>query len=164
MQNISVKTSMVPAASKRNLSEKVSSNLTILLVVLLLTCNFPSLFTWYLLKLGWVLLYDDIYADDSGMFYGVKFFNDILMEAGPDGNIQTELILQKDKNTFTLNKGWAFPRKVYFNGDECMMPLPDDYPYLPNSAPKNVIGLSFVISAFFLLELLAFWWSLNRNN
>ncbi|KAI9381138.1 hypothetical protein POPTR_015G060200v4 [Populus trichocarpa] len=96
-------------------------------------------------------------ANDSGMFYGVKFFNDILMEAGPDGNIQTELILQKDKNTFTLNKGWAFPRKVYFNGDECMMPLPDDYPYLPNSAPKNVIGLSFVISAFFLLELLAFW-------
>jgi hypothetical protein len=27
-----------------------------------------------------------------------------------------------------------------------------------------VIGLSFVISAFFLLELIAFWWSLNRNN
>lgn len=78
------------------------------------------------------------------------------MEAGPDGNIQTELILKKD-NTFTFDKGWAFPRKVYFNGDECMMPLPEDYPHLPNSAPENVIGLSFLISAFLLLELLAFW-------
>ncbi|KAK2979802.1 hypothetical protein RJ640_021750 [Escallonia rubra] len=74
-------------------------------------------------------------ADDSGMFYGTKkLHNYFLLEAGPDGNVQTEILLQKDMNTFTLKRGWAFPRKIYFNGDECMMPLPDSYPSLPNSA------------------------------
>jgi len=58
-------------------------------------------------------------ADDTGMFYGMKFYNDLLMEAGPLGNVQSELLLQKNKDTFTLKNGWAFPRKVYFNGDEC---------------------------------------------
>lgn len=70
------------------------------------------------------------------MFYGLKYYNDLLMEAGPEGNVQSEILLQKDLNTFTFKKGWAFPRKVYFNGDECKMPSPDAYPHLPNSAPK----------------------------
>lgn len=72
------------------------------------------------------------------MFYGTKkFYNNDLMEAGPEGYVHTELILQKDMNSFTLKQGWAFPRKVYFNGDECVMPLPDSYPALPNSAHEN---------------------------
>lgn len=87
----------------------------------------------------------------------MKFFNDILMEAGPDGNVQSEFILEKDKNTFTFNQGWAFPRKVYFNGDECMMPPPDEYPYLPNSALANWISLSTLMGALLVLELMAFW-------
>lgn len=87
----------------------------------------------------------------------MKFFNDILMEAGPDGNVQSELILEKDKNTFTFNQGWAFPRKVYFNGDECMMPPPDEYPYLPNSALANWISMSTLMGALLVLELMAFW-------
>jgi hypothetical protein len=70
------------------------------------------------------------------MFYGLKYYNDLLMEAGPEGNVQSEILLHKDLNTFTFKKGWAFPRKVYFNGDECKMPPPDAYPYLPNSAPE----------------------------
>uniref|UniRef100_A0A2C9VP37 COBRA-like protein n=1 Tax=Manihot esculenta TaxID=3983 RepID=A0A2C9VP37_MANES len=98
-----------------------------------------------------------ILKNDSGMFYGMKFFNDILMEAGPDGNVQSELILEKDKNTFTFNQGWAFPRKVYFNGDECMMPPPDEYPYLPNSALANWISLSTLMGALLVLELMVFW-------
>ncbi|CAK9158085.1 unnamed protein product, partial [Ilex paraguariensis] len=81
-------------------------------------------------------------VNDTGMFYGMKFYNDLLMEAGPFGNVQSEVLLQKDKDTFTFKQGWAFPRKVYFNGDECMLPPPDAYPFLPNSARENnSIGL-----------------------
>ena len=69
------------------------------------------------------------------MFYGLKFYNDLLMEAGPFGNVQSEVLMRKDYSTFTFSQGWAFPRKIYFNGDECQMPPPDSYPYLPNSAP-----------------------------
>ena len=69
------------------------------------------------------------------MFYGLKFYNDLLMEAGPFGNVQSEVLMRKDANTFTFSQGWAFPRKIYFNGDECKMPPPDSYPYLPSSAP-----------------------------
>ncbi|XAR63830.1 hypothetical protein NMG60_11023932 [Bertholletia excelsa] len=75
--------------------------------------------------------------NDTGMFYGMKFFNDFLMEAGPAGNVQSEMLLQKNKETFTLRQGWAFPRKVYFNGEECMLPPPDQYPSLPSSAQEN---------------------------
>lgn len=73
------------------------------------------------------------------MFYGMKFYNDLLMEAGQFGNVQTEILLKKDKESFTLKQGWAFPRKIYFNGDECQLPPPDAYPVLPNSARKKMI-------------------------
>ncbi|KAK9996275.1 hypothetical protein SO802_020961 [Lithocarpus litseifolius] len=93
--------------------------------------------------------------NDTGMFYGMKFYNDLLMEAGPLGNVQSEVLLQKDKDTFTFKQGWAFPRKVYFNGDECMLPPPDTYPFLPNSAYANPIATPAV--AAFLLLLLSMW-------
>lgn len=89
------------------------------------------------------------------MFYGMKFFNDLLMEAGPSGNVQSEVLLQKNKETFTFNQGWAFPRRVYFNGEECMMPPPDTYPYLPNSSPMNALNFQAFIASFLLL--LALW-------
>ncbi|XP_021286712.1 COBRA-like protein 4 [Herrania umbratica] len=95
-------------------------------------------------------------TNDTGMFYGLKYYNDILMESGPDGNVQSELILQKDMNAFTFKQGWAFPRKIYFNGDECMMPPPDAYPYLPNSANSDLIASS-AMASFLLLVLLVFW-------
>ncbi|XWS60416.1 hypothetical protein CRYUN_Cryun07bG0035000 [Craigia yunnanensis] len=96
------------------------------------------------------------FTNDTGMFYGLKFYNDVLMEAGPDGNVQSELILHKDMNTFTFKQGWAFPRKIYFNGYECMMPPPDAYPYLPNSANSTLISSS-IMASFLLLVLLVFW-------
>lgn len=96
-----------------------------------------------------------MYADDTGMFYGMKFYNDLLMEAGPLGNVQSEVLLQKDKDTFTFKQGWAFPRKVYFNGDECMLPPPDTYPFLPNSAYANPIATLAVAAS--LLLLLSMW-------
>ncbi|KAF8090179.1 hypothetical protein N665_0483s0018 [Sinapis alba] len=79
--------------------------------------------------------------NDTGMFFGTKFYNDLLMEAGPSGNVQSEVLLQKDEKTFTFKQGWAFPRKVYFNGDECMLPPPDAYPFLPSSARGNLASL-----------------------
>lgn len=94
-------------------------------------------------------------ADDTGMFYGMKFYNDLLMEAGPSGTVQSEVLLQKDKETFSFNQGWAFPRKVYFNGDECMLPPPDTYPYLPNSAHRSLAAFTTLLfSLLFLFTIL----------
>ena len=89
------------------------------------------------------------------MFFGVKYYNDLLMEAGPHGNVQTELLLKKDKTTFTLDQGWAFPLKIYFNGDECMMPLPDAYPSLPNLAYRCLISSFTFSTIMFLLVLVS---------
>ncbi|KAL0380996.1 UNVERIFIED_CONTAM: protein COBRA [Sesamum angustifolium] len=71
----------------------------------------------------------------------VKFYNDLLMQAGPLGNVQSELLFQKDKSTFTFEKGWGFPRRIYFNGDNCVMPPPDAYPYLPNAGLRKNVSL-----------------------
>ncbi|KAK4740922.1 hypothetical protein SAY87_024510 [Trapa incisa] len=68
--------------------------------------------------------------NDTAMLWGVQFYNDELMQAGPDGNVQSDVLFQKDASTFTFDKGWAFPRRVYFNGDNCVMPPPDAYPWL----------------------------------
>ncbi|TQD84025.1 hypothetical protein C1H46_030408 [Malus baccata] len=96
-----------------------------------------------------LVAYDSI--NDTGMFYGLKFYNDHLMEAGKFGHVQSEMLLKKDKNTFTLREGWAFPRKVYFNGDECQLPPPDVYPFLPNSAHETLLSFSPLISSFTFL-------------
>jgi hypothetical protein len=73
-------------------------------------------------------------SDDIAMFWGVKSYNDVLMQDGKLGMVQSELLLRKDSRTFTFEKGWAFPRRVYFNGDNCVMPSPEDYPSLPMQA------------------------------
>ncbi|CAK9164441.1 unnamed protein product [Ilex paraguariensis] len=76
--------------------------------------------------------------NDTAMLWGIKFYNDVLMQAGPLGlgNVQLELLFRKDKSTFTFEKGWAFPRRIYFNGDNCGMPPPDAYPYLPKTSSR----------------------------
>ena len=61
----------------------------------------------------------------------------MLIEAGPMGNVQYELLFQNDRQTFTLKKGWAFPWRLYFNGDDCVLTLPDAYPSLPNGTPAS---------------------------
>lgn len=91
------------------------------------------------------------------MFYGMKFYNDLLMEAGEFGNVQTEILLKKDKDTFSLKQGWAFPRKVYFNGDECQLPPPDAYPLLPNSAQTNFIPLFIVLLLSSFLSIISIY-------
>ncbi|KAJ3705977.1 hypothetical protein LUZ61_009682 [Rhynchospora tenuis] len=95
--------------------------------------------------------------NDTAMLWGVKFYNDLLMQAGPYGNVQSELLFRKDSNTFTFDKGWAFPRRIYFNGDNCVMPPPDAYPWLPNAAHPSIRPLLFpimvlwIVLAFFML-------------
>ncbi|CAN1311931.1 Protein COBRA [Linum perenne] len=83
----------------------------------------------------------DGFTDDTAMLWGVKFFNDFLSQAGPLGNVQSELLFQKDLSTFTFEKGWAFPRRIYFNGDNCVMPSPDAYPWLPNDGSRSAMPL-----------------------
>lgn len=91
------------------------------------------------------------------MLWGIKFYNDLLMQAGPLGNVQSELLFQKDKSTFTFEKGWAFPRRVYFNGDNCVMPPPDEYPYLPNAGSRPDVSL--LVLAVTLLSSVAFYFA-----
>ncbi|XP_027124842.1 COBRA-like protein 2 [Coffea arabica] len=79
--------------------------------------------------------------NDTAMFWGTKFYNDLLMHAGPSGNIQSELIFWKEKSTFSFEKGWGFPQRIYFNGDNCVMPPPDLYPNLPNASVPRVTSL-----------------------
>lgn len=85
-------------------------------------------------------------TDDTGMLWGVKFYNDLLMQAGPYGNVQSELLFRKDKSTFSFEKGWAFPQRIYFNGENCVMPPPDAYPMLPNAGSKQYFSLLTVIT------------------
>ena len=82
------------------------------------------------------------------MLWGVKFYNDFLNEAGPNGNVQSELLFRKDKSTFTFEKGWAFPRRIYFNGDNCVMPPPDAYPWLPNAGSQKEVSLLVLVLAY----------------
>lgn len=87
------------------------------------------------------------FTDDTSMLWGVKFYNDFLSSAGSLGNVQSEILLRKDKSTFTFDKGWAFPRRIYFNGDNCVMPPPDAYPWLPNASSKLVFSLLSTVIA-----------------
>lgn len=94
-------------------------------------------------------------SDDTGMFWGVKFYNDVLLQAGDYGNVQTELLLKKDMGDFSFREGWAFPRRILFNGDECVMPSPDDYPRLPSaSSSSSSVVVSFVTIVFCFLLLI----------
>ncbi|KAG2273247.1 hypothetical protein Bca52824_067802 [Brassica carinata] len=85
--------------------------------------------------------------NDTGILWGVKFYNDLLMQAGPYGNVQSELLFQKEASAFTFEKGWAFPRRIYFNGDNCVMPPPDSYPWLPNTGSHKPISSWFAAIA-----------------
>ncbi|KAG5137648.1 hypothetical protein JHK82_022379 [Glycine max] len=85
--------------------------------------------------------------NDTAMLWGVKFYNDFLNQAGPNGNVQSELLFRKDKATFTFDKGWAFPRRIYFNGDNCVMPPPDAYPWLPNAGARQEVSLFALVIA-----------------
>ena len=68
------------------------------------------------------------------MFWGIEYYNEMLLQEGELGNVQSEMLLLKDPGIFTFQGGWAFPRRVLFDGHECVMPSPDDYPSLPQGS------------------------------
>ncbi|KAJ8553734.1 hypothetical protein K7X08_024412 [Anisodus acutangulus] len=94
--------------------------------------------------------------NDTAMFWGIKYYNDLLMQSGPSGNVQSEVILQKDKSKFTFENGWAFPHRVYFNGDNCVMPPSDAYPYLPNSSAHSALTLIHALAAILIFLILLY--------
>ncbi|KAM0977380.1 hypothetical protein ACFX13_020499 [Malus domestica] len=93
--------------------------------------------------------------NDTGMFWGIKYYNDLLLTRGKNGVVQTEMLLHKDAGTFTFREGWTFPRKISFNGDECVMAPPDEYPRLPNAAPSATASKRSIVVFVSLLILAA---------
>ncbi|KAG1359242.1 putative COBRA-like protein 1 [Cocos nucifera] len=93
-------------------------------------------------------------ADEAAIFWGLEYHNKELLQAGDGepGSVTTEMVMHKDPGSFTLRNGWAFPRKVYFNGEICAMPMPDDFPRLPNtsSRPSNACHLVFILCLLIL--------------
>lgn len=87
------------------------------------------------------------------MFWGIKYYNDLLLTTGKNGVVQTEMLLHKNTGTFTFREGWTFPRKISFNGDECVMPPPDEYPRLPNAAPSATASKLSIVAFVSLLIL-----------
>lgn len=85
------------------------------------------------------------------MFWGIPYYNEMLLQSGPSGNVQTEMLLHKDLGTFTFREGWTFPRRISFNGDECVMPPPDEYPRLPNSGHSATVRPLIILLLLLLL-------------
>ncbi|KAH8949261.1 hypothetical protein BDL97_10G023300 [Sphagnum fallax] len=88
-----------------------------------------------------------VYNNDSAVFWGLQYYNEYLMQAGEDGNVQSEMLFRKD-SSFTFASGWTFPHRVLFNGDECVLPDPQDYPSLPNSSPRLTVTASTLLSMY----------------
>lgn len=81
-------------------------------------------------------------VNNTAIFFGMKQYNDVLMPAGKGGNVQSEMLFAKTPD-FTLEDGWGFPRKIVFNGEECVMP--EDIPMLP--LPSTAGRLPSLMSA-----------------
>eukprot|EP00270_Netrium_digitus_P013917 TRINITY_DN4677_c0_g1_i1.p1 TRINITY_DN4677_c0_g1~~TRINITY_DN4677_c0_g1_i1.p1 ORF type:complete len:458 (-),score=82.74 TRINITY_DN4677_c0_g1_i1:304-1677(-) len=84
--------------------------------------NLTEVFSWHVQQI------QPFGVNNTAVFWGLKMYNDILMPAGRDGNVQSEMLIEKTPD-FTLENGWAFPRKIIFNGEECVMP--EEFPALP---------------------------------
>ncbi|XP_037491719.1 COBRA-like protein 6 [Jatropha curcas] len=116
--------------------------------------NFKSLYQVFSFNYEPLDQYGNI--NDTGMFWGIEYYNAMLLQEGDSGNVQTEILLHKDED-FTFREGWALPRRVLFNGDECVMPQPDDYPRLPNYAhTKFIISSNIIIFPLLLLSIIIF--------
>ncbi|TYG39688.1 hypothetical protein ES288_D12G035500v1 [Gossypium darwinii] len=94
------------------------------------------------------------FSDEVALFWGIEYYNDELLYAEEDkvGAVSTQILLRKDLDSFTLRNGWALPRRIYFNGEDCQMPLPDTFPMLPNASsslkPTNPVFLLCIYLTF----------------
>ncbi|KAL9688591.1 hypothetical protein QQ045_033014 [Rhodiola kirilowii] len=73
---------------------------------------------------------------DVALFWGLDLYSKVLLQADDTqfGSVTTEVLMKKDLNSFTFGNGWAFPRRIYFEGENCIMPLPETFPMLPNGS------------------------------
>ncbi|KAK6946384.1 COBRA, plant [Dillenia turbinata] len=102
------------------------------------------------------------YSDEVALFWGLPYYNDALLQADDKqlGSVTIEILINKDLHSFTLSNGWAFPRRVYFNGENCKMPLPDTFPMLPNGSssqkPNGSLSL-FLLLLYITISTLHNW-------
>ncbi|MBA0675666.1 hypothetical protein Goari_017195 [Gossypium aridum] len=95
--------------------------------------------------------------NDSGMFWGIRYYNDMLLQEGENGYVQTEMLMRKGEDFPSFRQGWGFPTRVLFNGDECVMPLPDQYPTLPNNGGNGpIFSLSLIVLSLLVLTIVRF--------
>ena len=108
-----------------------------------------------ILNCTYILVHIVILAEKVALFWGISYYNEELLQAGENqvGSVTTQILLEKDSESFTLSNGWALPRRIYFNGENCEMPLPDTFPMLPNAASCS---LKPVNNCFFILQILFF--------
>ncbi|XP_065866464.1 COBRA-like protein 1 [Euphorbia lathyris] len=89
------------------------------------------------------------FTDKVAIFWGIEYVNSELIQAKEQvGSVSTEILIEKDWRSFTLSNGWGFPRRVYFGGDECQMPLPDSFPMLPNGSSTLKLNLTYIFLLF----------------
>ncbi|PIA30521.1 hypothetical protein AQUCO_05500065v1 [Aquilegia coerulea] len=76
------------------------------------------------------------FAEEVALLWGLKNWNEMLLQStdGREGSVSTEILMGKNDHSFTFRNGWGLPRRIYFNGENCQMPLPDDFPMLPNGS------------------------------
>lgn len=111
--------------------------------------------TWFINKVI------GIPADKIALFWGLQFYNNELLQADEEeqGSVTTDILLEKDLRIFTLSNGWALPRRIYFSGEECEMPLPDTFPVLPNisSSVKHPHCLMLILLVYLTCKMLITW-------
>ncbi|KAJ4833310.1 hypothetical protein Tsubulata_004339, partial [Turnera subulata] len=99
------------------------------------------------------------FADEVALFWGLQYYNTELLQANEEqpGSVTTDILLKKDPDTFTLSNGWALPRRIYFSGEECAMPLPETFPMLPNGSFREQLSYHFLIQilTYFFLQNIA---------
>ncbi|KAJ8764970.1 hypothetical protein K2173_010435 [Erythroxylum novogranatense] len=94
------------------------------------------------------------YSGEVALFWGLPYVNNELLQVIDDeaGSVTTDILVEKDLSIFTLTNGWAMPRKIYFSGEECAMPLPDTFPALPNgSSSIRPPRYLFLLLLFYLI-------------
>ncbi|TYG81453.1 hypothetical protein ES288_D01G006000v1 [Gossypium darwinii] len=97
------------------------------------------------------------HINDSGMFWGIRYYNDMLLQEGENGYVQTEMLMRKGEDFLSFRQGWGFPTRVLFNGDECVMPLPDQYPALPNNGGNGpIFSLSLIVLSLLVPTIVCF--------
>ncbi|XP_042032254.1 COBRA-like protein 1 [Salvia splendens] len=97
--------------------------------------------------------------EDAALFWGKVLYNTELLQGNEYevGSVTTDILMQKIADAFTLRNGWGFPRRIYFNGENCRMPLPDMFPMLPNGDSGSRGGL-FLLKTLLYLTCTCIMW------